>query len=123
MKILPILFVCMLPFAACSKTPTETTPPTKTPVAEPEDHGHGPRKPIGPTFFASFAPASPCSQTDHSNALSGSAPRASRPPTIPASTSPLPETPRPGAPPSYLQHSPAGVTTWLATPFTSTSER
>ena len=49
---------------------------------------------------ASAAPASPCSQTAQSKALSGSAPRASSPPTMPASTSPLPETPRPGAPPS-----------------------
>ena len=54
------------------------------------------RKPIGPIFFARRAPASPCSQTPHSKAVSGSAPRASRPPTIPARTSPLPETPRPG---------------------------
>ena len=57
------------------------------------------RKPSGPTFFASAAPASPWSHTAHSKAVSGSAPRASRPPTIPARTSPLPDTPSPGPPP------------------------
>ena len=55
MKTLPILFACVLPFAACSKTPTETTPPAKTPVAEPEDHGHGPKKPIGPMTIGAHA--------------------------------------------------------------------
>ena len=71
------------------------------------------RKPSGPTFLASARPASPCSHTPHSKAVSGSAPRASRPPTIPASTSPLPETPRPGPPPRYLHAVPSGATMWL----------
>ena len=44
-------------------------------------------------------PASPCRSTPHSKRVSGSAPRAIRPPTMPARVSPLPETPRPGAPP------------------------
>lgn len=46
MKILPVLFVCLVPFAACSKSESTTTTPPKTGAAEPMDH-HGDEKPLG----------------------------------------------------------------------------
>ena len=55
------------------------------------------RKPTRPTFLREMRPASPCSQTPQSNAVSGVGAARGRPPTIPASTSPLPEMARPGA--------------------------
>lgn len=48
MKTLPLLFVCLLPFAACGKTdPSTPTTPPKSGTAEPMDHGHGEEKPLG----------------------------------------------------------------------------
>ena len=61
------------------------------------------RKPSGPTFFAKRRPASPWSQTRPQQGGERVGAAASRPPTIPASVSPLPETPRPGPPPRYFQ--------------------
>lgn len=40
MKLLPILFAVVVPFAACSKSGTETVTPQKH-SDEPMDHGHG----------------------------------------------------------------------------------
>ena len=53
-------------------------------------------------------PASPWSQTPHRAAVSGSAPRAQRPPTIPASASPEPEVASPTPPPSKRKAPPSG---------------
>ena len=78
----------------------------------------------GRLFLPGGARPRPCSQTAQSKALSGSAPRARRPPTIPASTSPLPDTPSPGAPPVVGPDLPVrGDDVARATPLTRTTER
>lgn len=47
MKILPVLFACVLPFCSCSKSATPTTTPPPGGTAEPMDHGHGAEHPLG----------------------------------------------------------------------------
>jgi hypothetical protein len=44
MKLLSVLFLAVLPFAACSKTDTNGTPPHSD---KPMDHGHGPEQALG----------------------------------------------------------------------------
>src|SRR3954453_7520972 len=62
------------------------------------------RKPSRPMVAASRSPARPCRCDPQTAACTGSAPRARRPATIPARTSPAPETPSP-APPLSSRHS------------------
>lgn len=44
MKLLPVLLIAVLPFAACSKHEAGTPPHSDKPM----DHGHGEKKPLGP---------------------------------------------------------------------------